>query len=136
MNFSDVQSSLIRRVKMLELDKLYDRPFLVDGCKFCEIIKSKRPPTKLYYPEPHRIGERMLIIIDCPFNHKPVVVASEHIPDVDKTRWGYMLYHARRLFGQGIYLKIDRRYEPDHFHAYIQHGVVDPKKLPDLRKRI
>lgn len=113
---------------------IYDN-ILVDGCIYCDIIRSKISPTKLYYPEPDRIGDRMLIIIDCPIRHRPVVVASEHIPDVDKTRWGYMLYHARRLFGQGIYLEIDRRIEPDHFHAYVQHWTYDPNKLPDLRVR-
>jgi len=117
-------------------DNLYDRPILVDGCPFCQIIQTKISPTKLYYPEPKMIGDRSLIIIECPKRHRPVVVASEHIPEVDKTRWGHMLYHARRLFGQGIFLRIDRRYLPDHFHAYIEHMSRDPRTLPDLRLRI
>jgi len=112
---------------------IYDRPILVDDCPFCEIIKKKFPITKLYYPEPDLIGDRSLIIIDCPKRHRPVVVASEHIPAVDKTRWGHMLYHARKLFGQGIFLRIDRSYIPDHFHAYVECMARDPRTLPDLR---
>ena len=106
---------------------------LVDGCPLCEMIRTKKFTTKLYYPSLSEIDTKTCIIIDSPLNGKPIIMSSEHIPELDKTKWGHMLYHARHLFGNGIYLVRDKRYCPDHFHCYITSYTKNPKTLPDLR---
>jgi len=110
-----------------------DEKIFVEGCPFCEMIKNKKFNTKLYYPPLDILDSRTLIIIDSPFNGKPIAVATEHIPSLSKTEWGYMLYHARRLFGQGVYLRKPKDHYEEHFHCEITHVNVNPKSLPDYR---
>ena len=106
---------------------------LVSGCPFCDMIRTKEFTTKLYYPRLSEIETRTCMIIDSPFDRRPIIISTEHIPELDKTKWGHFLYHSRNLFGGGIYLKRDGRYCPDHFHCYITSYTKNPKTLPDLR---
>ena len=76
--------------------------------------------TKLYWPESiDEIPNAEFVVVDCLSCNTPMVVYTEHTMSVSKESWGRILYRCRKLFGNGMELKIKTRTIRDHWHAHI-----------------
>ena len=88
----------------------------VNGCPFCEIFsKGKLPSKRVYYTTKH------FIILDYPNNKYPLVVVRNHVTEINKTEWGWILHVCREKFGWGMRLHImeGRNLPLDHWYAQI-----------------
>lgn len=91
----------------------------VKGCSLCEIwTAEKLPPYRIYYLTDE------YAIMKCPLCEKYLIVASEHVIDINKSVWGNILKVSRKFFGGDVWLEIMPHEEyADHWHAHTNKEI-------------
>ena len=97
-----------------------DLPLRVCDCNLCRIFSHREFKGKIYYPETiEELDICEFAIIEDEETNTPMIVASEHIPDISREYWGRVLYRCRKLFGDTVRLNTRMNKIKDHWHCFV-----------------
>lgn len=95
--------------------KKKDDKLRVSGCFFCDALNT------MHFNHPYYLSDRF-VVVDWPGQECPIVIFGEHVSQINKQDWGYILQKTRDRFGFGMRLLINegRGLPKDHWHAIVR----------------